>query len=358
MFIILLLLFSISAMAQSAKPFPPPDTILTDAANREPRSGVQLHGNKITITQGVGAPGTINVLSFSHDGKLLAAGKDFGRVVLWDVASRKFLRAFETGQGIVKAVALSPDGQTLATAGDKESYSLKLWKVRDGKLLKTFETSQAFIHSASFGPNGDWLMISDNTARTYVLDIASGKPLLDLKDMWDPVLAPDGKTFIVSGDKKFVLWNTTDWQQLGTIPEGEQQPLPLAMLPQADTFIAGLDEIHLYQLSTGQMLPASPSPLLPKFNLAEGGFAVFGAPHSTVFGDSGDRLWLWDTSTGQTCVSGVMYSASGALSPDGTLLAGAKANSIMSKTRSGDGVWLWDTAKLRATCDLAGHGGQ
>ena len=72
-----------SASTQSVKPFPEPEFILRDAPHKEPKSGVQFNGGQITIQQGVGTPSAINALSFSGDGKLLAAGKDFGRVVIW-----------------------------------------------------------------------------------------------------------------------------------------------------------------------------------------------------------------------------------------------------------------------------------
>jgi len=113
--------------------------MLRDAKHKEPKSGVQIGpGNTITIQSGVGTPTTINVLSFGKNGALLAAGKDFGRVVVWDVANKKFLCAVETGQGIVHAVAISPDGQTLATAGEGDNFKLKLWHLPDGKLIRTF----------------------------------------------------------------------------------------------------------------------------------------------------------------------------------------------------------------------------
>jgi len=125
--------------------------MLRDAKHKEPKSGVQIGpGNTITIQSGVGTPTTINVLSFGKNGALLAAGKDFGRVVAWDVANKKFRCAVETGQGIVHAVAISPDGQTLATAGEGDNFKLKLWHLPDGKLIRTYDSSAGFIHSVDF----------------------------------------------------------------------------------------------------------------------------------------------------------------------------------------------------------------
>jgi len=143
--VLLLLLLAVAARnfsAQSVASFPPPDAVLADVKHKEPRSGVQLGpGNTLTIQSGTGTPTTINALAFSKDSRLLAAAKDFGRVVVWDVPSRKFLCAVDTGQGIVHAVALSADGQQMVTGGEGDRFSLKLWHLPDGKLERTYNYS-------------------------------------------------------------------------------------------------------------------------------------------------------------------------------------------------------------------------
>ena len=115
-----------AAAGRSQGSFPPPNSIVLDAKHKESKSGVQQQGNTIIIRSGVGTPTTINVLSFSRDAKLLAAGKDFGRVVVWDVPRRTFLCALNTGQGIVGAIAISPDDQFIATAGNNVDSDIKL----------------------------------------------------------------------------------------------------------------------------------------------------------------------------------------------------------------------------------------
>ena len=110
-------------------------------------------GNTITIKQGVG---------YSHDHQCpcflqktansLAAGKDFGRVVVWNVPERKFLCAVDTGQGIVRAVALSSDGQLMATGGEGDRFSVKLWHLPDGNLVRTYNYFNGYVRSLAFGP--------------------------------------------------------------------------------------------------------------------------------------------------------------------------------------------------------------
>ncbi len=350
--ILLALSFGSLAMAQAPSSFPPPSAALADAKHKAGKSGVQLGpGNTITIQSGVGTPTTINVIAFSKDGRLLAAGKDFGRVAVFDVPNHQFLTAFETGQGIVTAVAISPDGQMLATAGQGDNFSLKLWHIPDGKLIRTYNLFNSYLHTVSFSPDGTWMVVADNASTTHVLEVSSGKQRAELTGMYPPLISPRGDVLMAASKDTFTLWNTADWTRQRTLPRLPAYAIPLALDPETDTFIVtAAGSFRLLRLSTGEVLPTLPRPELPKFNASAGGFAAFRTGSPFVFGHSDDRLWVWNRETGETCVSGMMYSESGALSPDGTVLAGAKDNSIMAKSRSGDGVWIWDTAQLTSKC--------
>lgn len=342
-----------NAAAQSVN-FPPPDARLVDAKHKESKSGVQSGpGNTLTIQTGVGTPTAINAVAVSQDNKIIAAVKDFGRVVIWDALSRSFLRALDSGQGIVAAVALSGDGQFMATAGQGDGFSLKLWHLPDGKLVRAYRHFSGYVKTAAFGPTSKWIVVWDNFGGTHVLDADSDNQLLDLKDAYSPLLSPQGDTMMTVGKVSFTLWSTADWTQKGTLPRSTDNPWPLAINSQTDrAVITSGGSFRLVRLSTGELITSFPKPELPKYNLSEGGFAAFGND-DMVFGHSGGRLWAWNVNSGQTCVSDVMYSGAGALSPDGTLLAGAKDNSIFAQTRTGEGVWLWRTDKLASAC--SGH---
>ena len=350
--LLLCLSFSCASIAQPAPGFPKPSFELADAKHKPGKSGVQIGpGNSITIVSGQGTPTTINVLAFSGDDRLLAAGKDFGRVVVWDVSQKKFMCAVDTGEGIVTAVAVSKDGQRLATAGQGDSFRVKLWSLPDGKLLRTYGYFSGFVHSLAFGPDGKWIVAWSNDGTSHVLDTDQERQLLVLDGMFSPLLSSDGLTLMTVSTANFVVWNTSDWSKVRTLPRPADFALPLAINTQAGVFVVSSSgRFRLMRLDDGSLLPNSPNPELPKFNPSAGGFAAFRSGTPLLFGHSDDRLWAWNSETGQTCVSAMMYSESGTLSANGSLLAGAKDNSIMAQNSGETGVWLWNTDHLTGEC--------
>jgi hypothetical protein len=213
--------------------------------------------------------------------------------------------------------------------------------------LKTYSKGAPFYNV--------WIVFAENTGPTRVLDLATGKVLLELKETSFPVLSTDGTVLMTANKTEFIIWKTSDWSKLRSLPRSPAYAVLLAVHPETDKFVYSYaGAFALARLSTGELLPSNQPSSLPKFNLSAGGFAAIdtGAPE-LVFGHSDARLWAWDTKSGKTCTSEVLYSESGVLSPDGTLLAGAKDNSILAQGQSPDGVLLWDTQRLVQSCGFA-----
>src|SRR5262249_52043180 len=74
---------------------------------------------------------SLNSVTFSPDGILLASGDEVGTVRLWEVGSGKELRRFEYQRTAVWSVAFAPDGWLLASGGDEGT--VRLWEVGSGK---------------------------------------------------------------------------------------------------------------------------------------------------------------------------------------------------------------------------------
>jgi WD40 repeat protein len=71
-----------------------------------------LTGKRMAILRGFGR--YVVGLSFSRDGKLLAAGTDAGGLQVWDVRSLSRVESIEIGGGEVSEPEFSPDGRLVA----------------------------------------------------------------------------------------------------------------------------------------------------------------------------------------------------------------------------------------------------
>jgi WD40 repeat protein len=106
----------------------------------------------------------ISGISFSKDGRYLAAGTDTGYLQIWDVASRKHLSTVKLGTSYVSNPAFSPDGKWIA-AGTYNDGMLSLIDVAAGKLLQQIQVSMFGCGSVAFTPDGRFVLTPSNSGQ-------------------------------------------------------------------------------------------------------------------------------------------------------------------------------------------------
>jgi WD40 repeat protein len=337
--------------SRPATPFPSPELVLRDAKHKEQKSGVQLQGGQLTIASGVGTPTSINSLSFSADGKILAAGKDFGRLVLWEVQEKRFLRAMDTKQGQVKSVAVSPDGTVVASGGNQDGDSVKLWDLASGKELWKFTQANGEINQLLFVAEGKKLIVADNASNVYILNAGDGKTIAKLPNLHMVEGAADGESIITTDGTEFAAWNTSTLTKTQSIPIPSKASMLLAVSLAADRFATFEKRVvKVGQFSTGKTILELPD-LVPKNFTWRPDFAAFNPEGTVAYLSLDSRFIILDARTGAVCGGPTMYSGAGAVSPDGRWFAGAKDDSILSQERT-DGVWVWSTKSLLQKCGV------
>jgi len=343
------------ALAKAQSLFPPPNRTFYDAKHKEEKSAVKFDGETIFIQPGVGTPGTINVFGFSRDGKLLAAGRDFGRIVVWDVSTGNVVRVIESHQKIVSAVAISPDHQFLASAGSEDNPVIALWNLETGKLQHAFPVGRPVVQRLVFAQDGTSLVVTEN-GTAYVLDTVSGKHSLDVPGERLPTLSMDGETLITTNGQKFTIWSTKNWAELKSFPIPAKYAWPLAADAKQDLLIYGDSTVKqgfiAARINSDLPILEKRQDLLPQFNPSTGFFAAVAKSRPIVFGHSGGRIWGWNIDTGKTCISPALYSESGQLDAEGSILVAAVDNGLLSKEKVEPGVEVWDVPALIQACNL------
>jgi WD40 repeat protein len=112
-------------------------------------------GKKLGAMAGAGR--YVGGLSFSRDGKLLAAGTDAGGLQIWDVSPRTKIASIDIGGGGVSDPAFSTDGRRVAV-GVYGTGTAWLVDVPSGKIIDHQKVSDLGCGSVAFSPDGRFLI--------------------------------------------------------------------------------------------------------------------------------------------------------------------------------------------------------
>ncbi len=146
----------------------------------------------------------VSCLTFSSDGKLLAAGDVGGTIRIWDVATHKVVAQFEGDKKIVYALDFSSDGKTLASAG--YHGIIKLWSVTDWSPLGTLQ-NRGTVYTLDFYPGGKAL-VSTGYGAVTLWSVEDGVEIVSLKGhvgwVHGAAFSADGRTLASGGNDGYV----------------------------------------------------------------------------------------------------------------------------------------------------------
>jgi WD40 repeat protein len=114
-----------------------------------------LTGKRLAVLRGFGR--YVDGISFSRDGRLLAAGTDAGGLQVWRVRPRHKAWSLHIDGLQVSVPAFSPDG-TLLAVGVYGTGTAWLIDARSGRILDHQKVSDLGCGSVAFSPNGRFLI--------------------------------------------------------------------------------------------------------------------------------------------------------------------------------------------------------
>jgi WD40 repeat protein/tRNA A-37 threonylcarbamoyl transferase component Bud32 len=296
----------------------------------------------------------LTAVAFSPDGKYLATAGHENNVALWDAATLEPLGTYKGKQRAIwwTSVAFDADGRWVA-AGSLDGL-VRVWERLTGReFFSTLTPTQASVHGLAFCGQENRILVAataDNTILGWY--IKSGMPAFTLCGHKRAVTAvacsPDGRR-LVSGslDRTVKLWDLTRRYDDLTLLLANQGVTGVAISPDGRR-VAGASRdkaVKVWDMDSGKLvlkmvrLPAAINSLA--FHPDGGQLAGAGE-------DGSVRLWGVPGGQERRCLRGHRGPVQAvAFRPDGHRLASAGQDGV---TR------VWETATGREILALDGHG--
>jgi WD40 repeat protein/serine/threonine protein kinase len=286
-------------------------------------------GKDIFPRRGHVAP--LTAVAISPNGRTLASAGEDRVVRVWDMANGRVLHSFAVHTGAVWGLAFSPDRKLLATGA--RDGTIALWNVRSGAEVRALHGFSRSPSRIRFSPDGTSLAAGDESGTVKRWDVARGNEASSLPGHSEAVrcvaFSPDGNLLASGGEDRSVRLHdlVNGGSRKFTVPTAVNE---VAFSPDGRTLAAVGDApesgIRLWNLNTGL-----------ETTLTGHTSNVFGlafSPSSPLLATCGEdgTVRLWDRTGGAAGVRIIGPGPFGgavravAFTPDGRYLATANAN--------------------------------
>nr|WP_273942342.1 helix-turn-helix domain-containing protein [Kutzneria chonburiensis] len=284
--------------------------------------------------------------AFADGGRLLVTGDDVGMVWLWRMPPPTFSRAAG-----IDSLAYQPHGGALVIGEEDGSV-----EVRNGDTFTRLPAGAGPVDGAAFSPDGTLLATGGQDGVVRLWSMTGPTPLATFspgdKSIETLAFDPSGKTLAAGGDSRVItLWSVADPRsptQLSKLTRHENTLRGLAFSPDGRTLASGSDDYTAQLWDVHDPRKPGHGMKLPWQANAINTVAYSPDGRTLAIGGDDHTVRLWDVTGAQPVALAVLTQAGTVqavqFSPDGHLLA----------TAADDGTArLWDLADLHAPAPLA-----
>ncbi|HEX6508024.1 MAG TPA: AAA family ATPase [Chloroflexota bacterium] len=296
-------------------------------------------------------------VSFSPDGRYLAAGTFSGEVCVWQIADWTRIVSMQGHKGTVYGIEWAGDGHLLASGGT--DGTVKLWDVtqgaRTGGLLATLEGHTGVVYQVRFSRDTHLIASCSLDGTVKLWETGTGRLLRTLQGheggIWGMALSNDASMVASASDDGTVkLWDATSGSLLTTLEGHGGIAYDVDLTPDGRMVVSGAQDgvIRLWEVATGHLMASlqAHTQLIRSLTVsADGQLLVSGSQDGTV------RLWdITQSVPGGVCLATLEGHAGAILNvsiePDGRRIASTSVDGTLR---------LWEAPSGKPVTTLQGY---
>jgi cytochrome c len=236
----------------------------------------------------------VNAAAFLKDGRVVTGGED-GKIAIWGRGVAVPERSFEGHTAPVVGLAVSPDGNTIASAS--WDRTIRLWPVAGGA-PRVLEGHGQNVNGVAFTADGRSLVSAgyDATVRIWSLRGNAAPVIVTLPSALNTVaLAHDGE-IVASGANGRVYFVSAKGETPGEVEIGETPIISLAISPDGSLVAAAgiRGSVAVIDRKTRAILRTLVGPGLPVWSVA-----FFPDSKTLLTGGTDRMVRRWNASTGE-----------------------------------------------------------
>ena len=243
--------------------------------------------------------GYLKAFAIAPDGDSIALGLPDGTVRIWDVKEKKEVRSIgkHVGKGPndkgISALAFGPGGKTMITAG--RDRKVRVWETANGKELRLLHEDPGWVEAIALSPDGKRIATAGRMIRIWDADTGTDACPLSghVAGVFSAAVTADGRTALTTGfDLTLRSWNLNDAREERRVNLSPGKYGPLLLSPDGESLIAG--DCTLLDPRTGE--PGKPP---GEFAKARGRPLRFTTDNRSLLTSDKGTVSVWDWPTGK-----------------------------------------------------------
>ena len=240
--------------------------------------------------------GSINDVTFSPDGKLLAVATSIG-VWIYDAQTGKEISLIKVNFRsplTIHRVAFSPDGEILATGNWVLGGNIELWDVKTSEKIVTLKENIGRVYKLEFSPDGKMLSCGSwyRKVEYHMWEVGSGREVASFtgdQHGYSAFVQSSGSRLIaVAGEGKIFLWDVRAKSLRHALDNPTRFAEGLAFSPDNKTLASSGMDVILWDTETGNQIS--------KLEQSQGVSTLTYSPNGKLLAGGGfdGKIILWD----------------------------------------------------------------